>query len=97
MALFSAYNLQGEAALRKDVACSHILQGMPDVLDRILVSEEFLSYGRNSVGDVRRVDYFNDHLHEGRDRTRSDPGFVRALLRLKMPAPAPAETATQDS
>jgi hypothetical protein len=37
------------------------------------------------MGDVRRVEVFNDHLHEGRDRSRSDHGFVRALLRLKLP------------
>jgi hypothetical protein len=35
---------------------------------------------------VRRVDYFNDHLHEGRDGSRSDHGFVRALLRLRTPS-----------
>ncbi|MCE1194237.1 MAG: endonuclease/exonuclease/phosphatase family protein [Acidovorax sp.] len=84
VALFNAYELQGDSALKKDVAFSHIHQGTPSVLDQILVSEEFVRNGRNSIGDVRRVDYFNDHLHEGRDRTRSDHGFVRALLRLAM-------------
>lgn len=99
VALFNAYDLQGEMALKKDVAFSHIHQGSPSVLDQILVSEEFLPRGRNSLGDVRRVDYFNDHLHEGRDRTRSDHGFVRALLRLQMEpqraqqAPAPVVAA----
>ena len=92
VALFNAYDLQGDAALKKDVAYSHIHQGAPYVLDQILVSEEFLTNGRNSVGDVRRVDYFNDHLHEGRDRTRSDHGFVRALLRLKLPSPPPTQS-----
>ena len=86
VALFNAYELQGDAALKKDVAYSHIHQGSPSVLDQILVSEEFLPNGRHSIGDVRRVDYFNDHLHEGRDRSRSDHGFVRALLRLRMHA-----------
>jgi hypothetical protein len=28
------------------------------------------------------VDYFNDHLQEGRDRSRSDHGFVRAVMRV---------------
>ena len=83
VALFNAYDQQGNAALKKDVAYSHIHQGSPSVLDQILVSEEFLAAGRNSVGDVHHVDYFNDHLHEGRDRTRSDHGFARALLRLR--------------
>jgi len=83
VALFNAYEMQGESALKKDVAYSHIHQGFPDVLDQIFVSEEFVATSRHSLGDVRRVDYFNDHLHEGRDRSRSDHGFVRALLRLR--------------
>ena len=86
VALFNAYEVQGESALKKDVAYSHVHQGTPEVLDQILVSEEFVPGSRFSLGDVRRVDYFNDHLHEGRDRSRSDHGFVRALLRLRMPA-----------
>jgi predicted extracellular nuclease len=84
-ALFNAYEVQGEMALKKDVAYSHIHQGYPEVLDQILVSEEFLYHSRHSIGDVRRVDYFNDHLQEGRDRSRSDHGFVRAVLRVRMP------------
>ncbi|MDQ7742877.1 endonuclease/exonuclease/phosphatase family protein [Hydrogenophaga pseudoflava] len=84
-ALFSAWDVQGDAALRRDVAYSHIHQGYPEVLDQVLVSEEFVATSRAAIGDVRRVEFFNDHLHEGRDRSRSDHGFVRALLRLKLP------------
>jgi predicted extracellular nuclease len=84
-ALFNAYEVQGEMALKRDVAYSHIHQGYPDVLDQIFVSEEFLPSSRNSIGDVRRVDYFNDHLQEGKDRSRSDHGFVRAVLRVRLP------------
>jgi hypothetical protein len=29
------------------------------------------------------VDYFNDHLQEGKDRSRSDHGFVRAVMRIR--------------
>lgn len=84
-ALFSAWDVQGEAALRRDVAYSHIHQGYPEVLDQVLVSEEFVANSRAAIGDVRRVEVFNDHLHEGRDRSRSDHGFVRALLRIRLP------------
>jgi predicted extracellular nuclease len=84
-ALFSAWDVQGDAALRRDVAYSHIHQGYPEVLDQVLVSEEFVATSRAAIGDVRRVVVFNVHLHEGRDRSRSDHGFVRALLRLKLP------------
>lgn len=83
-ALFSAWDVQGDAALRRDVAYSHIHQGYPEVLDQVLVSEEFVAHSKVALGDVRRVEVFNDHLHEGRDRSRSDHGFVRALLRLKL-------------
>jgi endonuclease/exonuclease/phosphatase family metal-dependent hydrolase len=90
-ALFNAYEEQGEMALKKDVAYSHIHQGFPEVLDQILVSEEFLHNSRFSIGDVRRVDYFNDHLQEGKDRSRSDHGFVRAVIRVRLPETSPSE------
>jgi endonuclease/exonuclease/phosphatase family metal-dependent hydrolase len=83
-ALFNAYEVQGEMALKKDVAYSHVHQGYPEVLDQIFVSEEFLPSSKFSIGDVRRVDYFNDHLQEGRSRVRSDHGFVRAVMRIKL-------------
>lgn len=83
-ALYSAWDVQGEGALRRDVAFSHIHQGYPEVLDQVLVSEEFVATSRRAIGDVRRVEVFNDHLFEGRDRSRSDHGFVRALLRMKL-------------
>jgi endonuclease/exonuclease/phosphatase family metal-dependent hydrolase len=88
-ALFNAYEEQGEMALKKDVAYSHVHQGFPEVLDQILVSEEFLPSSRFSIGDVRRVDYFNDHLQEGKDRSRSDHGFVRAVIRVRLPESTP--------
>lgn len=84
-ALYSAWDVQGEFALRRDVAYSHIHQGFPEVLDQVLVSEEFVATSRSAIGDVRRVEVFNDHLFEGRDRSFSDHGFVRALLRLRLP------------
>lgn len=84
-ALYSAWDVQGEGALRRDVAFSHIHQGYPEVLDQVLVSEEFVATSARAIGDVRRVEVFNDHLFEGRDRSRSDHGFVRALLRLRLP------------
>lgn len=82
-ALWHAADVQSGFALRRDVGYSHIHQGTPEVLDQIWVSEEFVPGSRFAIGDVRRVDYFNDHLNEGHDRIRSDHGFVRALLRLR--------------
>lgn len=82
VALFNAYENQTKQALRRDVAYSHIFQGYPEVLDQIFVSEEFLPSSRFSIGEVRRVDYFNDHLKLNRDQRFTDHGFVRALIKL---------------
>jgi endonuclease/exonuclease/phosphatase family metal-dependent hydrolase len=82
-ALFHANDVQSDAAIRRDVAYSHVYQGWPDVLDQIWVSEEFVASSRFAIGDLRRVEYFNDHLHEGRERVRSDHGLVRALVLLR--------------
>ena len=83
VALFHAWDVQTEPALRRDMAYSHVHQGWPELLDQIWVSEEFVAGSKFALGDVRRVEVFNDHLHEGRDRWRSVHGFVRALLRLR--------------
>ncbi len=84
VALFHAWDVQTEPALKRDMAYSHIFQGWPDLLDQIWVSEEFVGGSKYALGDVRRVEVFNDHLHESRERWRSDHGFVRALLRLRV-------------
>lgn len=83
VALYHAWDVQTEPALRRDVAYSHVHQGWPELLDQIWVSEEWVAASRFAIGDVRRVEVFNDHLHESRERWRSDHGFVRALLRLR--------------
>jgi endonuclease/exonuclease/phosphatase family metal-dependent hydrolase len=82
-ALWHAWDVATEPALRRHMAYSHVFQGWPELLDQIWVSEEFVATSRFALGDVRRVDVFNDHLHESRERWRSDHGFVRALLRLR--------------
>jgi predicted extracellular nuclease len=81
-ALFSAYEIQA-MPLKRDVGYTHVHQGSPEMLDHVLVSEEFAPGSKFAIGDVGRVDIFNDHLHEGRDRSRSDHGFVRAVLRIR--------------
>ena len=91
-ALFHAWDVQTEASIKRDVAYSHVHQGWPELLDQIWVSEEFVATSRRAIGDVRRVDVFNDHLHESRERFRSDHGFVRALLRLRSEGAAPRAT-----
>ncbi len=82
-ALFHAVDLQTEPGLRHDRPYSHVHQGWPELLDQVWVSEEFDPRSRFSVGEVRRVEVFNDHLLEGRDGTRSDHGFLRVLLQFR--------------
>jgi predicted extracellular nuclease len=88
VALYHAWDVQTEPALRRDMAYSHVHQGWPELLDQVWVSEEFVARSKFALGDVRRVEVFNDHLHEGRERWRSDHGFVRALLRVRLGDPA---------
>jgi endonuclease/exonuclease/phosphatase family metal-dependent hydrolase len=85
VALFHALDVQVEP-LKRDVLYSHVHQGWPELLDQIWVSEELVAGSRFSIGDIKRVEVFNDHLQEPRDGTRSDHGFVRALLRLRAQA-----------
>jgi len=86
-ALFHAWDVQTAPTVRRDgagYAYSHLHQGVPEMLDQIWLSEEFVASSRFARGDVRRVEVFNDHLHESRERWRSDHGFVRALLRWRV-------------
>jgi endonuclease/exonuclease/phosphatase family metal-dependent hydrolase len=82
-ALFHAADLQTEPGLRHDRPYSHVYQGWPELLDQVWVSEEFDPRSRFAVGEVRRVEVFNDHLLEGRDGTRSDHGFLRVLMQMQ--------------
>jgi hypothetical protein len=75
-ALFHAVDVQSDAAIRRDVADSHVHPGWPEVLDPIWVASS-----RFTMGEVRRVEYCNGHLREDRDRVRTDHGFVRALVK----------------
>ena len=86
MALYHAWDVQTEPGLKRDTAYSHVHQGWPEMLDQIWVSEEFVASSRFALGDVKRVEVFNDHLHESHERFRSDHGFVRALLRVRLPS-----------
>ena len=62
VALFDAARIQARYGWMKDMAYTHIHQGMPEVIDQLFVSEEFLPDSKFSLGQVERVDYFNDHL-----------------------------------
>lgn len=82
VALFDAARVQTSYGWMRDVAYTHLYQGMPEVIDQLFVSEEFLVDGKFSLGEVERVDYFNDHLKQDYQDRYSDHGIVRAKIKL---------------
>ncbi|MES1964940.1 endonuclease/exonuclease/phosphatase family protein [Psychrobacter sp. AH5] len=82
VSLFDAARVQARYGWMKDVAYTHIYQGMPEVIDQLFVSEEFLPESKFALGHVERVDYFNDHLKwDFADRV-TDHGIIRAKIKL---------------
>ena len=82
IALFDAARIQARYGWMKDVAYTHIYQGMPEVIDQLFVSEEFLPDSKFSLGQVERVDYFNDHLKWDYADRVIDHGIIRAKIKL---------------
>ena len=82
VALFDAARIQARYGWMKDVAYTHIYQGMPEVIDQLFVSEEFLPDSKFSLGYVERVDYFNDHLKWDYADRVTDHGIIRAKIKL---------------
>ena len=82
VALFDAARIQARYGWMKDVAYTHIHQGMPEVIDQLFVSEEFLPDSKFSLGRVERVDYFNDHLKWDYADRVIDHGIIRAHIKL---------------
>lgn len=82
IALFNAYHYQKRPVVGRDVAYTHLYQGVPEVIDQIFVSEEFLADSRFSLAKVLKVDYFNDHLKLDYDDRPTDHGLVRAVVQL---------------
>ena len=82
IALFDAARIQSRYGWMKDVAYTHIYQGMPEVIDQLFVSEEFLPDSKFSLGQVERVDYFNDHLKWDYADRVIDHGIIRAKIKL---------------
>ncbi|MDM8518487.1 endonuclease/exonuclease/phosphatase family protein [Anaerolineales bacterium HSG6] len=73
----------------QDMAYSHIHNGHYQMLDHILVSQEFVRQNRNRIGQVEYMTVFNDHLidetlsDESIPVWKSDHGQVVATIRLR--------------
>lgn len=82
IALFDAARVQARYGWMKDVAYTHIYQGIPEVIDQLFVSEEFLADSKFGLGHVEQVDYFNDHLKWDYADRVTDHGIIRAKIKL---------------
>lgn len=80
--LYDASSIQSRMQWLRDVAYTHVHQGMPEVLDQILVSEQFTKESKFAIGEVLQVDYFNDHLKYVYEQRPTDHGLVRAQIML---------------
>jgi predicted extracellular nuclease len=73
----------------RDVTYTHIHNGHYEVLDHILVSQEFVRSNPEHIGYVQFLQHFNDHLvdwtlsEEPQDLTKSDHGQVVAVIRIR--------------
>lgn len=83
IALFEATQIQTRLQWLRDVAYTHVYQGMPEVLDQILLSEEFYADSKFATAQVLQVDYFNDHLKFDLAQRPTDHGLVRAKILIK--------------
>lgn len=82
IALFDAAQIQTKTLWLRDMAYTHIYQGMPEVIDQILVSEEFYADSKFALGQVLQVDYLNDHLKYDYALRPTDHGLVRAKIQI---------------
>jgi endonuclease/exonuclease/phosphatase family metal-dependent hydrolase len=80
------HDLSRNGPMRRDVSYTHIHEGVAEVIDQCLVSEEFATFSRHQIGYVQRVDIFNDHLNQrlrgvlGSKTAMSDHGQICVQL-----------------
>lgn len=81
--LYSSFRV---AAERSPTIHTHIHDGERDILDHILVSEEFYSRNRARIGEIVRHEVINGHLRDNDDQPKtpgaSDHGVPIAEIRL---------------
>jgi endonuclease/exonuclease/phosphatase family metal-dependent hydrolase len=58
------HDLSRNGPLRRDVSYTHIHEGVAEVIDQCLVSEEFAPFSHHQTAYVQRVDIYNDHLNQ---------------------------------
>ncbi len=74
LGLFTAANLQQLRSL-KDIYYTHEFKGVQEVIDHVMVSEQFYDHSNNRHWSFREMKVLNDHI-EDKDRATSDHGTV---------------------
>lgn len=75
--LYAANALQALRSFR-DVDYTHVHQGAVDILDHVLVSEQFYDHSEKRCWSFRDMKMWNDHIHGPEDSGASDHGVVTA-------------------
>lgn len=76
LGLFNAANLQQLRSLR-DLLYTHEFKGVQEVIDHVMVSEQFYDHSERRAWSFRELKILNDHI-EDRDRATSDHGVIAA-------------------
>lgn len=79
--LFDCTKIQSQHALHNEIGYTHMHDGNFEIIDHILVSEEFNSASPHAIGEVIDVRYLNDHMLF-RQPHMSDHGAVLVRIRL---------------
>jgi len=87
--LFDSARIQTQQPAACDTAFTYQYRDRRDTIDHILVSEEFHPASRRAIGEVRAVEYVNEHLAL-RLPHASDHGIVLARISLHEAAGKPA-------
>ncbi|MGV3653551.1 MAG: endonuclease/exonuclease/phosphatase family protein [Noviherbaspirillum sp.] len=84
--MFDSQGIQAAPCAVRAPAFTHLRDGVGEVIDHILVSEDFHPASSHAIGEVMEVSYMNDHLELG-ETAGSDHGAVLARIRLFGGAP----------
>jgi len=76
--LYATSTLQQLRSMR-DVYYTHIYEGVREILDHVLVSEQFYDYSRQRIWSMRELRIWNDHVDD-EDKSTSDHGVVAAYF-----------------
>ena len=82
--LYAASALQALRSFR-DVDYTHVHKGEADILDHVLVSEQFYDHSEKRLWSFREMRVWNDHIPDHGDTAASDHGIVTARFDWNKP------------